>query len=148
MMRFDREQLETLAAVIDAGTFDAAARRLNVTPSAVSQRVKALEEQTGRVIVRRTKPIEPTEAGRVLLRLARQVALLEAEAAAELDAAGGAATTIPLVVNADSLATWVLPALASLPGLVFDVTLDDQEHTLDRLRDEILRVTATREEVR
>lgn len=135
MMDANAEQLKTLAAVIDHGTFERAAVALHVTPSAVSQRVKALEEQTGRVIVRRTKPIEPTEAGRVLLRLARQVALLEAEAAAELDAAGGAATTIPLVVNADSLATWVLPALASLPGLVFDLTLDDQEHTLDRLRD-------------
>jgi LysR family transcriptional regulator (chromosome initiation inhibitor) len=135
MMDANAEQLKTLAAVIDHGTFERAAVALHVTPSAVSQRVKALEEQTGRVLVRRTKPIEPTEAGRVLLRLARQVALLEAEAAAELDAAGGAATTIPLVVNADSLATWVLPALASLPGLVFDLTLDDQEHTLDRLRD-------------
>ncbi|ERK72872.1 transcriptional regulator, ArgP family, partial [Leifsonia aquatica ATCC 14665] len=135
MMDANAEQLKTLAAVIDHGTFERAAVVLHVTPSAVSQRVKALEEQTGRVLVRRTKPIEPTEAGRVLLRLARQVALLEAEAAAELDAAGGAATTIPLVVNADSLATWVLPALASLPDLVFDLTLDDQEHTLDRLRD-------------
>ncbi|MFJ3393197.1 LysR family transcriptional regulator ArgP [Leifsonia aquatica] len=135
MMDANAEQLKTLAAVIDHGTFERAAVALHVTPSAVSQRVKALEEQTGRVLVRRTKPIEPTEAGRVLLRLARQVALLEAEAAAELDAAGGAATTIPLVVNADSLATWVLPALASLPDLVFDLTLDDQEHTLDRLRD-------------
>jgi len=134
-MDANTEQLRTLAAVIDHGTFERAAAALHVTPSAVSQRVKALEEQAGRVLVRRSKPIEPTEAGRVLLRLARQVALLEAEAAAELDAAGGAATIIPLVVNADSLATWVLPALASLPGLVFDLTLDDQEHTLDRLRD-------------
>lgn len=135
MMDVPSEHLKTLAAVIDHGTFERAAAALHVTPSAVSQRVKALEEQAGRVLVRRSKPIEPTEAGRVLLRLARQVALLEAEAAAELDAVGGAATTIPLVVNADSLATWVLPALASLPHLVFDLSLDDQEHTLDRLRD-------------
>lgn len=135
MMDANAEQLRTLAAVVDHGTFERAALALHITPSAVSQRVKALEEQAGRVLVRRSKPIEPTAAGRVLLRLARQVALLEAEAAAELDAVGGALTSIPLVVNADSLATWVLPALASLPHLVFDVTLDDQEHTLDRLRD-------------
>lgn len=129
------EQLKTLAAVVDHGTFERAAAVLHVTPSAVSQRVRALEEQAGRVLVRRSKPIEATEAGRVLLRLARQVAVLEAEAAAELQAVHGPATTIPLVVNADSLSTWVLPALASLPELVFDLTLDDQEHTLDRLRD-------------
>jgi LysR family transcriptional regulator (chromosome initiation inhibitor) len=134
-MDLNAEHLRTLAAVIDHGTFERAAAALQVTPSAVSQRVKAVEEQAGRVLVRRSRPIEPTDAGRVLLRLARQVAVLEAEAAAELDAVGGAVTTIPLVVNADSLATWVLPALASLPHLVFDLTLDDQEHTLDRLRD-------------
>ncbi|WP_025158525.1 LysR family transcriptional regulator ArgP [Leifsonia aquatica] len=129
------EHLKTLAAVVDHGTFERAATALHVTPSAVSQRVKALEEQAGRVLVRRSKPIEPTEAGRVLLRLARQVAVLEAEAAGDLAAAEGALTSIPLVVNADSLSTWVLPALASLPELVFDIALDDQEHTLDRLRD-------------
>ncbi|MFF2773211.1 LysR family transcriptional regulator ArgP, partial [Streptomyces bacillaris] len=131
------EQLRTLAAVIDHGTFDRAAAALHITPSAVSQRIKALEEQSGRVLVQRSKPVQATEAGAVLLRLARQVALLEAEAAAELDGGdgGAAATPIPLVVNADSLATWVLPALATVTGAVFDLTLDDQEHTMDRLRD-------------
>jgi LysR family transcriptional regulator (chromosome initiation inhibitor) len=63
MMRFDREQLETLAAVVAAGTFDAAARQLSVTPSAVSQRIKALEQQLGRVVVVRSKPIRATESG-------------------------------------------------------------------------------------
>ncbi|MGO4593192.1 LysR family transcriptional regulator ArgP [Leifsonia sp. 2TAF2] len=130
------EQLRTLAAVVDGGTFEAAAAVLHITPSAVSQRIKALEEQSGRVLVRRSKPVEPTEAGSVLLRLARQLTLLESEAAAAL--AGDdevAATPIPLVVNADSFATWVLPALARLEGIAFEIVLDDQEHTLDRLRD-------------
>ncbi|CAM5354248.1 LysR family transcriptional regulator ArgP [Leifsonia shinshuensis] len=132
------DQLRTLAAVIDHGTFDRAAAALHITPSAVSQRIKSLEEQSGRILVRRSKPVQATEAGAVLLRLARQVALLEAEAAAELEGDEGgtaAPTAIPLVVNADSLATWVLPALATLPGSVFDITLDDQEHTIGRLRD-------------
>lgn len=136
MMDVSAEQLRTLVAVVDHGTFDRAAAALHVTPSAVSQRIKALEEQSGRVLVRRSKPIEPTHAGGVLLRLARQLALLEAEAAAALaDDAGGALPAVPLVVNADSLATWVLPALARLPRVVFDLVLDDQEHTIDRLRD-------------
>src|SRR3954447_6494532 len=130
------EQLRTLAAVLDGGTFEAAASALHITPSAVSQRIKALEEQSGRVLVRRSKPVAATEAGSVLLRLARQLVLLEAEAEAALAAdqsAVGAA--VPLVVNADSLATWVLPALARLEGIAFELVLDDQEHTLDRLRD-------------
>ncbi|GIT80440.1 transcriptional regulator ArgP [Leifsonia sp. LS1] len=134
-MDVNAEHLRTLAAVIDHGTFERAALALHMTPSAVSQRMKALEERAGRVLVRRSKPIAPTDAGRVLLRLARQVALLEEEAAAELGGIDGSTPAIPLVVNADSLATWVLPALASLPHLVFEVGLDDQEHTLDRLRD-------------
>jgi LysR family transcriptional regulator (chromosome initiation inhibitor) len=130
------EHLRTLAAVVDDGTFEAAAASLHITPSAVSQRIKALEEQSGRVLVRRSKPVEPTEAGSVLLRLARQLILLEAEATAALrKSEEGAITALPLVVNADSLATWVLPALARLEGVAFELTLDDQEHTLDRLRD-------------
>jgi LysR family transcriptional regulator (chromosome initiation inhibitor) len=130
------EQLRTLAAVVEHGTFDRAAEALRVTPSAVSQRMKALEQQSGRVLVLRTKPIQPTPAGRILLRLARQVALLESEAMEALGAGEDAARpVIPLVVNADSLATWVLPALADVSDVSFEITLDDQEHTLDRLRD-------------
>ena len=133
MMRFDREQLETLAAVVAAGTFDAAAARLSVTPSAVSQRIKALEQQLGRVVVVRSKPIRATEAGTALLRLAQQLAALEFEAASELGIAESlAAVSIPLAVNADSMATWLLPALAEVAGrhpLVFELHRDDQEYT-------------------
>jgi len=130
------EHLRTLAAVVDGGTFEVAAASLHITPSAVSQRIKALEQQSGRVLVRRSKPVEPTEAGTVLLRLARQLTLLEAEATAALaDDASAGSTPVPLVVNADSLATWVLPALARLDGIAFELVVDDQEHTLDRLRD-------------
>ncbi|MGA5301890.1 LysR family transcriptional regulator ArgP [Nucisporomicrobium flavum] len=135
----DAVQLATFHAVIGEGSFDAAARALHVTPSAVSQRIKALEQAVGQVLVRRTKPAEPTEAGQALVRLAGQVALLEREA---LDAArgalgGGGRTRIAVVVNADSLHTWFLPALAALPAdpaLGFDLHQDDQDHTADLLR--------------
>lgn len=133
MMRFDREQLETLAAVVAAGTFDAAAARLSVTPSAVSQRIKALEQQLGRVVVVRSKPITATESGAALLRLAQQLAVLEQEAASELgigEASGR--VSIPLAVNADSMATWLLPALAAVARahpVVFELHRDDQEYT-------------------
>jgi len=137
MMRFDREQLETLAAVVAAGTFDAAAARLSVTPSAVSQRIKALEQQLGRVVVVRSKPIRATDAGTALLRLAQQLAALEHEAASELGIAdSSAAVSIPLAVNADSMATWLLPALAEVAtaqSVVFELHRDDQEYTADLL---------------
>ncbi|MET0811741.1 MAG: LysR family transcriptional regulator, partial [Microbacterium sp.] len=85
-MRIPLELAETLAAVVDEGTLDAAARRLHVTPSAVSQRIRALEELLGRVVLVRSKPARPTEAGAAVVRLARQVALLEHDTLGELGA--------------------------------------------------------------
>ncbi|MCZ9342977.1 LysR family transcriptional regulator, partial [Streptomyces sp. TRM76130] len=82
------DQVRTLLAVVDEGTFDAAAAALHVTPSAVSQRVKALEQRTGRVLLLRTKPVRPTPSGAVLVRLARQVARLARDAHAELGLSG------------------------------------------------------------
>jgi LysR family transcriptional regulator, chromosome initiation inhibitor len=106
-MRIPFELAETLAVVVDEGTLDAAARRLHVTPSAVSQRIKALEEQLGRLVLVRSKPVRPTEAGMSVIRLARQTALLEHDALAELgaDEDETALTSVALAVNADSLAT-------------------------------------------
>jgi LysR family transcriptional regulator (chromosome initiation inhibitor) len=128
------DQLRALAATVSAGTLDGAARALHVTPSAISQRLRALETATGRVLLVRTRPVRVTDSGRTLLRLARQVELLAADAAAELGE--GAVTSLPIAVNADSLATWVLPALAPLAGeFAFDLHRDDQEHTSGLLRD-------------
>lgn len=149
-MGLDLEHLKTYVAVIDSGTFEAAATSLRITPSAVSQRIKALETSTGRVLIRRTKPATPTDSGEVVLRLARQVVLLEGDAVAALGGRGdcadgrGAAgdgtierTRVPIVVNADSLATWMLPALAEMParfGASFDVYREDEEHSIELLR--------------
>ena len=132
----DAVQLATFQAVVEEGSFEAAARVLHVTPSAVSQRIKALEQDVGQVLVRRAKPCTPTSAGESLVRFAGQVALLEQEA---LDAARGAPasggrTRISVVVNADSLLTWFMPALADLPTLTFDLHQDDQDYTADLLR--------------
>ncbi|GAB2842772.1 LysR family transcriptional regulator ArgP [Microbacterium insulae] len=133
-MRIPFELAETVAAVVDEGTLDAAARRLHVTPSAVSQRIKALEELLGRVVLVRSKPARPTEAGVAVVRLARQAALLQHDAVAALGAGDGGAprTAVPLAVNADSLATWFLAPLARLSQrhpIVFDVHRDDQDFT-------------------
>jgi LysR family transcriptional regulator (chromosome initiation inhibitor) len=135
------DQVRTLLAAVHDGTFEAAAERLSVTPSAVSQRVKALEQRVGRVLLLRSKPVRLTASGEVVVRLGRQLARLEQDAAAELgltDAAGPA--TLPIAVNSDSLATWFLPALADAaladggPGVCFDLHRDDQDHTALLLR--------------
>ncbi|WP_214465681.1 LysR family transcriptional regulator ArgP [Microbacterium flavescens] len=133
-MRIPFELTETVAAVVDEGTLDAAARRLHITPSAVSQRIKTLEEQLGRVVLVRSKPARATEAGAAIVRLARQAALLEHDTLAELgaDPHAGARTSVPLAVNADSLATWFLEPLARLSQrhpVVFELHRDDQDFT-------------------
>ncbi len=141
-MDFPVEQLRAFAAVIGAGTFEAAAARLHVTPSAVSQRIKALEIQVGTVVVRRSQPAAPTSAGLVLLRLARQVDLLAAEAEAELSGHGvggqGRRAAVTVVVNADSLATWfpaVFAELARDDGLELEVLREDETVSAELLRD-------------
>ena len=140
-------QLRALAAAVTAGTLDGAARSLHVTPSAVSQRLKALEAATGRVLLVRSKPVRVTSSGAAVLRLARQVELLAADTARELDADDdGRRVTMPIAVNADSLATWVLPALAPLASdYRFDLHSTDQEHTGDLLRDGTVMAAITAE---
>src|SRR5690606_5275494 len=110
------DQVLTLLAVVDEGTFDAAAAALHLTPSAVSQRIKALEQRTGRVLVTRTKPVRPTASGRIGARFARRLAALQRDTRRELGIADEAAPAhLSIAVNADSLATWFLPALTRLP---------------------------------
>lgn len=136
-MQVRPEQLAALLAVVDHGTFEAAARQLAVTPSAVSQRIRALESQVGQVVVVRAVPCRPTAAGEVLLRLARGQRLLEREALAELTAGAADRLDVPVAVNADSLATWfprVLGTVASWSDVVLRLHVEDQDHSAALLR--------------
>lgn len=129
-------QLAALVAVVEAGTFDAAARALHVTPSAVSQRIRALETQVGQVVVSRSVPCRATPTGEVLVTLGRQTALLAAEADRRL---GGDSDVLraAVAVNADSLATWfheLLGVAAGWERVALEVYVEDQAHTLRLLR--------------
>ncbi len=135
-MMIDSAQLETFAAVVDEGSFDAAAQRLQVTPSAISQRIKALESRLGQVVVMRGKPARPTAAGEAVLRLARQVALLEYEAIAAVQGTVDA-LRLPIAVNADSLNHWFLDAMLDLSEQFparFVVHREDEEYSAEFLR--------------
>lgn len=131
------EQLRTLVAVADEGTFEAAARRLMITPSAISQRIRALEVSVGAVVVQRSSPVRPTAAGDVLLRLGRQRLALEEEALAELGLRDGGVDDLAIAVNADSLATWfedVLQAAAGWRNVALRLHVEDQAHSSALLR--------------
>lgn len=134
-MRFDPAQLETLVAIAEEGSFEGAARRLQLTPSAVSQRVRALEGAAGQVLIRRTLPAEVTPAGVPLLRLAQQLRLLVAEAEVELG--DDEVVDLQVAVNADSLATWFRPVLADVarrPGAALRLAIEDEGHSHQLIR--------------
>lgn len=130
----DYAHLATLAAVHRRGSFDLAAAALGLTPSAVSQRIKALEERMGTLLVRRGQPCAATEAGLRLIRHLDEVMLLEQVLAEDMPAVAPGLATLRIAVNADSLATWVIPALARTEGLLFDLVIDDQDWSQDWLR--------------
>ena len=141
---FDPHALECLAAIVEEGGFERAAVRLSITQSAVSQRLRSLETQVGTVLVVRSRPLKPTTAGRLLLKHAMQMRLLRADLELDLkelapSAAGGmrGEDRISVAINADSIATWTLPALDALAcaGLPLEIITDDQDFTHDWLRE-------------
>jgi LysR family transcriptional regulator (chromosome initiation inhibitor) len=132
----DYALLSALAAVIRTGSFERAAQQLHVTPSAVSQRVKLLEERLGTILVVRGTPCVGTPGGQRLCQHVEQVALLESELRHELPGIqhAGPPVTVRIAVNADSLATWFVTAMAETQDCLFDLVIDDQEHSADWLR--------------
>lgn len=129
------EQLTALQQIVETGGFDAAADELHISQSAISQRIRALERQVGQIVVQRTKPARATETGQSLLRLARQITLAQEEAVRLIEAERrSTAVNIRIVVNADSLESWVLPALAPLArrSIALDIRRQD-EHVSSRL---------------
>jgi len=143
MSTFDPIALECLAAIVEEGGFERAAQRLNVTQSAVSQRLRALEAQVGSVLIVRSRPLRPTSSGQLLLKHTKQMRLLRADLERDLQelapsAQGGGREEerIAIAVNADSIATWALEALGPLARqrLPLEIIADDQDFTQEWLR--------------
>ena len=145
--QLDAGQLRALAAVVEFGSFDAAAEHLHVTPSAISQRIKALEQRVGQVLVLREKPCVATTAGVPLIRLAAQTALLEAETLAEMRGGSPERPRVAVAVNADSMATWFTGVFARLPDVLFDVRIEDQDHSARLLREGVVMGAVTTERI-
>ena len=144
MSTFDPDALECLAAIIEEGGFERAAQRLSITQSAVSQRLRALEAQVGTVLIVRSRPLKPTQAGQLMLKHAKMMRLLRADLEKDLKELAPSSTgggreeeRISVAINADSIATWALPALSPLAqgGLPIEIIADDQEFTHEWLRE-------------
>lgn len=140
MSMLDYAALEALAAVAREGGFERAAAVLGVTPSAVSQRVKGLEQRVGAVLIDRGQPCRPTDIGARLCAHVGQVRLLEADVVADLPRLAGSSpglASLRVAVNADSVSTWFPPAAARFAaetGALLDLVLEDEAHTAERLR--------------
>lgn len=142
-------RLVAFEAVVKEGSFERAALRLKLTQSAVSQRVKLLESELGQVLLVRSKPVRPTPAGRRLLPYLGQLQLIQGEAERALHpGASERPLRLPVGVNADTLASWFLPAVEQVvreDALVLDCVVDDQDHTHALLANgEVLGCVSTR----
>ena len=152
MTSWDPAALECLAAIVEEGGFERAAQKLHITQSAVSQRLRALESQVGSVLVERTRPVKPTSAGRLLLKHAKQLRLLRADLAHELQELAPqtgqslAGEIVSIAINADSIATWAMTALDELvrSGLPPEVGVVDQDLTQELPRSgQVMRCVST-----
>lgn len=138
----DEALLAAVAAVAREGSFERAARALHITPSAVSQRVKLLEERLGAVLIVRGQPCSATEIGARICRHAELVSVLVSELRRELpmlpkDSPEAPHASLRIAVNADSLGTWFIQAMAEFgreDTALLSLTLADEDHTAEWLR--------------
>ncbi|MEY8882367.1 LysR family transcriptional regulator ArgP [Donghicola sp. XS_ASV15] len=130
----DPLHLQALAAVHRRGSFGGAAAELHLTQSAVSQRIKALEDQIGSVLLVRGTPCFATQAGQTIIGHFDRLMLMETAVRRDLGQGSQGPSTLRIAVNADSLATWFLPALQAVEGVLFDIVIDDEDVSQDWLK--------------
>ena len=138
----DYAGLRAVAMVVQTGSFERAALALHVTPSAISQRVKQLEERLGAVLILRGNPCTATEKGEWVCRHMEHVGMLESELFSQLPALlssdeVSSRVTLHIATNADSLGTWFLKAVSAFThqsGFLLNVAVDDQDHTAEWLQ--------------
>lgn len=131
----DYKLLSALDAVLREQSFDKAAKRLHMTQSAVSQRIKLLETEHGQPLLIRSQPIKPTALGQKLLGHYQRILQLESELNKQLNKEKQL-QSLPLAVNADSLATWFVDALAPLlqqQQIELNLYVEDESRTWERV---------------
>ncbi len=135
----DYKLLEGLAVVVQEGGFDKAAQVLNLTQSAISQRVKQLEEQTGQIVIARTNPPRATPAGQQMIKHYLQVKRLEDDLFdAVIPRDSKEYVTLAIGTNRDCLTTWLQTAVQRFlkkQRVVLEFRAADQEQTHQLMKD-------------
>ncbi|WP_428774110.1 LysR family transcriptional regulator ArgP [Vibrio sp.] len=137
MRGLDYKWIEALDSVVHQGSFERAAQQLFISQSAVSQRIKQLEKFLAKPVLVREQPPRPTPVGEKLLGLYRRVQLLEQELVPELAEELSGPSQIAIATNADSLATWLLPALQPVMKrhpVEINLEVHGETRTIEKLR--------------
>lgn len=133
MYDIDYKLLKALTMVVQEGGFEKAGHVLHISQSAVSHRVRLLEDQIGQILLTRTSPPSPTHLGRQLIKHYYKVKMLEIDLFESIEMCSReSSTTLIIGLNVDSLATWFLGAVEAFlkqKSILLDLIVDDQAHT-------------------
>lgn len=135
MSEINNLSLKIFAEILRSGSFEAAAKKLHITPSAVSQRIKQLEEQLGQLLIVRGIPSRPTDVGKKLFRHAQQIQSVEDDFFNELNQ--NTNYKISVAVNMDSMDGWFFDAITESAnlGIILNLKVEDQQFTESLLRE-------------
>ncbi|BAV99661.1 LysR family transcriptional regulator [Lysobacter enzymogenes] len=128
----DYAELRAFAAIAEHGSFVRAAAHLGLSPSALSQTIRTLEERLGvRLLNRTTRSVAPSEAGaRLLAKLGPALADLDAAVAQVRDARDTPAGTLRINASRIAAVQYIAPLLggfhARYPDIVVDLVTDDR----------------------
>jgi len=131
----DYKGLEALYTVQELQSFEEAAKKLHITQSAISQRIKNLEILYGQPLLNRTLPYRATSLGQQLIGHFTRICLLESELEKQLSAVNK--PSIAIALNRDSLETWFMDVIKKTDifnQIALKVIADDQEKTLEYLK--------------
>lgn len=132
----DYRGIEALYTVQELQSFESAAKKLHITQSAVSQRIKGLETYYGEPVLIRTLPYKPTPIGESLISHYKRICMLEESLKQQL-AHAAIKPHVSIALNRDSLETWFLDLIEDtniFNNITLEIIADDQELTLDYLR--------------
>lgn len=132
----DYRGIEALYMVQALQSFEAAAKKLHVTQSAISQRIKGLETYYGEPVLIRILPYKPTRLGEYLISHFQRLCLLEESLEQQLGYTS-IRPRVSIALNRDSLETWFLDLIEDTSifnDITVEIIADDQELTIDYLK--------------